>query len=350
MRLGRIVVLASCLLLVGAAPAAAIVGGSPAARSEYPFFAVVGTGCGGALVAPDRVLTAAHCTEVLEKSDKVRVGPRGELRSIRRRAIDPLHVRELAKMEREFPPPAADLMLLELNRPVRDVEPVRIATAAEGLLAPGTAATTIGRGASASDGTGEGTFRSGVVALRPPAACRDLLPTKLLRLTSLCTLDPRAVDPAAAGPFVSACFGDSGGPLLAGAVGEQRLIGVVSWGPSCGEERDSEVYANAVAGRRFALAAHPIWAPQTIGGPRIRGRVRVGATVTCAVRWLVKPDRELAYSFVLDRMQVQESARPTYRLRPADRGKRVSCSASGATAGGRGGTVGLAPERLVRGG
>jgi hypothetical protein len=156
------------------------------------------------------------------------------------------------------------------------------------------------------------------------------------------------VDPSAPGPFVSACFGDSGGPLIADSPTAPRLIGVVSWGPSCGERRDPEIYANAVAGRRFALTANPIWAPKTIGGPRIAGEPAVGHTVSCRVRWLVEPTRELSYLFILDGKQAQEGPRPRYRLRAADRGKRISCDALGATAGGRGGTPHLAPERLVR--
>lgn len=345
----RPLLLAICVLGLAASPARAIVDGTPAKRSEYPFFAVIGSGCGGALIAPDRVLTAAHCTEALLSSDEVRVGPRAERRRVRLHAIDPLHVRELAKIEREFPPPAADLMLLQLNRPVIDVAPVRIATAAEALTAAGTAAITIGRGATSTSGAGQGTFRSGAIQIQPSSVCAEQLGTALLRTWSLCTRDPRMADPSHPGPFVSACFGDSGGPLLAGAPGALQLIGVVSWGPSCGEMRDPEIYANAVAGRAFALAAHPAWAPQATGGPRVVGSPLVGRTVRCAVRWLVKPTRRLAYSFVLDGKQVQSGRRQTYRLRAADHGKQISCDATGATGGGRGGTVGLAPPRLVRG-
>ena len=336
-----------CALLL-AAPAQAIVGGTPAKRSEFPFFAVVGSGCGGALVAPDRVLTAAHCTEALNASDVVRVGPRAVRRTVRLRAINPLHFRELQKMEREFPPPAADLMLLALDRPVRGVPLARIASPAEALTAPGTAVTAIGRGAASAEGGGEGVFRRGTVGIQPASACREELYTALLRRWSLCTRDPRMADPSYPGPFVSACFGDSGSPLLASGPSGVRLVGVVSWGPRCGEERDPEIYANAVTGRGFALAANPVWAPQAVGEPRITGAPRVGATVTCAVRWLVKPTRELSYSFVLDGKQVQDARRPTYLLRPGDRGKRLSCGAGGATAGGRGGPTGLAPDRLVR--
>jgi len=56
---------------------------------------------------PDRVLTAARCAAAVKEHGVVLVGPRDERRTVRPRAILPLHVRAQAKMEREFPPPAA---------------------------------------------------------------------------------------------------------------------------------------------------------------------------------------------------------------------------------------------------
>lgn len=336
----------ACLMSL-AVPAGAVVGGSPADLAAYPYFTVVGTGCGGALIRPQRVLTAAHCVEAIGERPSVRVGPRRLKRRIVRHAILPLHVRELARMEREFPPPAGDLMLLDLDRLVRGVPPARIAARAESLTAPGTMVTTIGRGATASDGSGQGTFRAGRVEIQDPLSCADVLGDELTRRWSICTRDPRMADPGDSGPFISACFGDSGGPLLAGPAGDGRIIGTVSWGGACGEDRDPEIYANAVRGREFALAPKPVWAAQSVGRPRIQGHIRAGHRVRCAVRWRVRPTRKLEYSFVLDGRQVQASRRAVYRLPASARGKRISCDAGGATAGGRGGS-GLAPARPVR--
>ena len=55
----RLPLLTVALCLLAAAPAGAVVGGSPLDEAQVPWFANLG--CGGSLVAPDRVLTAAHC-------------------------------------------------------------------------------------------------------------------------------------------------------------------------------------------------------------------------------------------------------------------------------------------------
>jgi hypothetical protein len=312
---------------LGASPAGAIVGGTRASRAQFPFFAVVGTGCGGALVAPDRVLTAAHCRDVVDERPQVRVGPRNELRRVRLLALSPVYVRWQRTAQREFPPGQADLMLLQLDRPVTDVKPVALARA---VPRAGTRVVTIGRGASKPDGAGQGVFRRGTVQVVPTSSCREQLPTALLRLWSVCTRDPRSLNSAARPPFVSACFGDSGGPLLVGRVD----IGVVSWGPACGSMRDPEIYANAALGRGFALAPRPVWAPRVAIPPRITGAARVGQSVRCVVRWLQRPVR-VTYTFVVGGFLKQDGPRGTFRIAPSARGKLVACQASGATAGGR---------------
>ena len=58
----RIFVAVSALALTAVAPAGAVSGGRTADIARMPFVAKVG-GCTATLIAPDRVLTAAHCVD-----------------------------------------------------------------------------------------------------------------------------------------------------------------------------------------------------------------------------------------------------------------------------------------------
>jgi hypothetical protein len=225
-----------------------------------------------------------------------------------------------------------------LNRPVRGIPVAEIATPQDALIAPGTTVLTIGRGATSPDGRGQGVFRAGNVRIQDPRRCRDELPTPQLRTWSLCTRDPRMSDSNYRGRFVSACIGDSGSPLLASSENSNRIIGVVSWGPSCGTQKDPEIYANAVRGRAFILSANPPWAPAPIGRPRIAGKPTINSTVRCQVRWLVRPTRRLTYSFYLDGRELKSSRSNRLRIPPSALNHRLTCDVTGETPGGRAAT------------
>jgi hypothetical protein len=337
---GAALLVVAALLTLAAMPAVAVVRGTPTSRARFPFFAVVGGGCGGALIRPNRVLSAAHCSNLVGEHPVVRVGPRNELRHVRLIALSAEYVRWQKRAQREFPPGPGDLMLIELDRPVTDVAPVVLA-----MHRPrgGARVVTIGRGANNPKGGGEGIFRHGTVQVVPNSSCQDQLPDALTRVWSICTRDPRSLRPGTRGPFVSACFGDSGGPLLVGRV----EVGVVSWGPACGSMRDPEIYANVARGRGFALASRPVWAPRAAGRPRIAGAARVGHTVACDVKWVQRPTTAI-YLFLVAGRQAQESTSARFRVPATARGKLLACDASGATAGGRYGSP-LSPTVRVTG-
>ena len=340
-RFGRWLVLAVAVVLAAVLPATAgaIVNGVPADRAAFPFYTVVGGGthCGGALIAPDRVLTAAHCVVTLEGARVVWVGPADERRTVTHVAQHPEYVKYERGPGGGFGLYPADLMVLQLDRPVTDVAPLPIAAPADGLTAPGQVTTVIGRGVPF---TGQEPrdliFRSASMTLVPDARCGSVIGGELKQSWSLCALDPRGItDPKGPKPFMSTCHGDSGGPLLAAKDGVTYTLGTVSGAEECGGTT-GDVFGDAVVGRGFALAPAPRWAPYAAARPVLRGRARAGGKLRCDVAW-IDPPRSTIYELTVGRgLETVErsSSRATFRVREQERGRPVSCRVIAFTGGG----------------
>jgi hypothetical protein len=225
--------------LLPAVPAGAIFHGTPVAPADAPWSVTLtgmGVACGGALVAPDRVLTAAHCVQGVDPAHlRVRLGG-GRWQDARklawRGAIFPTTYREIPSPVAPDDPRAAaaedDVAVIVLAARVAGVAPLPVAATAP---APGATATTVGRGRTgprpaevgpgvADPGAPTDAPRAAVQAVAPDAACLDAYTATLFRAADhLCTTGSEPDRP-------QACAGDSGSPIVV----DGAVVAVVSWG------------------------------------------------------------------------------------------------------------------------
>ncbi|KUL38963.1 peptidase S1 [Streptomyces sp. NRRL F-4489] len=230
----------------------------PGAAPWLATLAVTGDGpllnrasCGGALIAPDRVLTAAHCLAGQDATKaEVHIGSSvlsrdpGTVRGIRGVTLHPQYRLLPSPVDPgspELSSAAGDLAEIRLSAPVPGVRPLPIA---RHRPAPGTPVSLFSHGTTAApdpahpdrDIRGD-VLRRGDLTVRTHAQCAAQTPAVVDQASVFCARDVPT-------GRTTMCFGDSGSPLVTWGRRGPELVGVFSFagetaGKVCGQPADA---------------------------------------------------------------------------------------------------------------
>ncbi|MFF7490291.1 trypsin-like serine protease [Streptomyces luteogriseus] len=197
--------------------------GTSSTRDDIGFF------CGGAVIAPTKILTAAHCvkgynwgahgavvtgTSRLPSDDGTDLhggAATAVLRQWNHSSYDPTTIDN-------------DIAVLTLDTPVK-ATPIRMTTSGDtASYKAGTSAKVYGWGrtSSTSDDISE-TLKTATLPMQSDTTCSGAYGRDFVKGHMVCAGKPATGSDTGT---VSACNGDSGGPLVV----NNRIVGVVSWG------------------------------------------------------------------------------------------------------------------------
>ncbi|CAK4146945.1 unnamed protein product [Aphanomyces euteiches] len=230
-------------LLATAAGQLEIVGGKEAAVGKHLYTTSLRltpggtTYCGGSLIAPNVILTAAHCTVELNGALKYAVigthtnggTTSGETIAIKQQIVHPKY--NLDSNTNDFA-----IYLLASNA---KTAPVPVSFDTVGVNVP---VVVRGWGATQEGGSSPKVLLELTVNSLSNAQCANLLKGYNVDSTMLCAGGQAGKD---------SCQGDSGGPLTIESSGSEKLVGVVSWGIGCAEANKPGVYGRISAAKDF---------------------------------------------------------------------------------------------------
>lgn len=221
-----------------------VVGGAPASTADHPWAVAFHKwgkpSCGGTLVAPTKVVTAAHCVitpangnKPVPVEDMLVIAGRDDMRipnGVEAKVIDAWTHPKFVAAIFHGPSMVNDIAVLTLDRTLTQPTAPFATNSNLDLYAPGTDAQVLGWGRTEENGPVSPVLQKATVPVIADTACKATYGNGVELKTSFCAGFPQG--------GVDACTNDSGGPLVVNG----KLIGIVSWGVGCAQPGKYGVY------------------------------------------------------------------------------------------------------------